>query len=346
MDEKQSIFINRELSWLRFNSRVLAQCNKDIPLIEKLKFLAIYSTNLDEFYMIRVAGLKQLFTAGVITSGDDKMTPLEQLREIREYLNKEQKELEDHYFFTKLELAKNGIFIKNYDELDKNLKASADKFFFEQIMPIIIPIAVDSTHPFPHLNNLSFSLAVKLCDKQNPESIHFGMVRISRVLPRFVQVDKSVYVPIDSLVRRHAEEIFPGFKLLSSAAFRVTRNADITIEEEEADDFMMILEEGLKLRRKGAFVRLQIEKNADSDLVEFLNSHLKIFHKDVYEYSVPLTLDGLWEIAGNKDFSYLAHPQYLPTTLPPFNENTSVMSAMEKDDIFTTFFCKLSFFCP
>ena len=191
MAEKQSIFINRELSWLRFNSRVLAQCNKDIPLIEKLKFLAIYSTNLDEFYMIRIAGLKQLFTAGVITSGDDKMTPLEQLREIRAYLNKEQKELEDHYFFTKLELAKNGIFIKNYDELDKNLKAAADKFFFEQIMPIIIPIAVDSTHPFPHLNNLSFSLAVKLCDKQNPESIHFGMARISRVLPRFVQVDKA-----------------------------------------------------------------------------------------------------------------------------------------------------------
>ena len=333
MAEKQSIFINRELSWLRFNSRVLAQCKKDIPLIEKLKFLAIYSTNLDEFYMIRVAGLKQLFTAGIITSGDDKMTPLEQLREIRSYLVKEQKELENHYFDLRIELAQQGVYIKNYNELDKNLKAAADKFFFEQIMPIIIPIAVDSTHPFPHLNNLSFSLAVKLCDKQNPESIHFGMVRISRVLPRFVQVDKSVYVPIDSLVKIHAEEIFPGFKLLSSAAFRVTRNADIMIEEEEADDFMMILEEGLKLRRKGAFVRLQIEKDADSELVEFLNSHLKIFHKDVYEYSVPLTLDGLWEIAGNKDFSFLAHPQYLQKTLPPFDENTSVFSTIDKEDV-------------
>ena len=333
MAEKQSIFINRELSWLRFNSRVLAQCKKDIPLIEKLKFLAIYSTNLDEFYMIRVAGLKQLFTAGIITSGDDKMTPLEQLREIRSYLIKEQKELENHYFDLRIELAQQGVYIKNYNELDKNLKAAADIFFFEQIMPIIIPIAVDSTHPFPHLNNLSFSLAVKLCDKQNPESIHFGMVRISRVLPRFVQVDKSVYVPIDSLVKIHAEEIFPGFKLLSSAAFRVTRNADIMIEEEEADDFMMILEEGLKLRRKGAFVRLQIEKDADSELVEFLNSHLKIFHKDVYEYSVPLTLDGLWEIAGNKDFSFLAHPQYLQKTLPPFDENTSVFSTIDKEDV-------------
>ncbi|MDA3042836.1 MULTISPECIES: RNA degradosome polyphosphate kinase [unclassified Campylobacter] len=331
--EQQSKFLNRELSWLRFNSRVLTQCQKQIPPIEKLKFVAIYSTNLDEFYMIRVAGLKQLFTAGVTASGDDEMTPLEQLREIRSYLKHEQNELEAHYIAIKEELSKNGLFIKNYDELTPDLKLSADEFFFNQIMPVIIPIAVDATHPFPHLNNLSFSIAVKLCDANAPEAIHFGMIRIPRVLPRFVQVAKNTYVTIDSIVNRHAEEIFPGYKLISSAAFRVTRNADIVIEEEEADDFMMILEAGLKLRRKGAFVRLQIAKNADPDLLNFLNEHLKIFYKDIFECSIPLTLDGLWEIAGNKDFSYLAHPQYLPKTLPPFNENTSVMSAMEKDDI-------------
>ena len=329
----QSNFINRELSWLRFNTRVLEQCKKDIPLIEKLKFLAIYSTNLDEFYMIRVAGLKQLFTAGVITSGDDEMTPLEQLRAIRSYLRNEQTELEQQYFGIQKELCKNGLFIKSYDELPPELKPVADEFFFSQIMPVIVPIAVDATHPFPHLNNLSFSLAVKLCDEGAPESVHFGMIRIPRVIPRFVQVAQNTYVPIGTIVKRHAEEIFPGYKLISSAAFRVTRNADIVIEEEEADDFMMILEAGLKLRRKGAFVRLQIEKDADAELLEFLNSHLKIFYKDIYECAVPLTLDGLWEIASNKDFSFLAHPQYLPKTLPPFNENTSVMSAMEKEDI-------------
>ena len=331
--QTQNNFINRELSWLRFNTRVLEQCKKDIPLIEKLKFLAIYSTNLDEFYMIRVAGLKQLFTAGVITSGDDEMTPLEQLRAIRSYLRNEQTELEQQYFGIQKELCKNGLFIKSYDELQPELKPVADEFFFSQIMPVIVPIAVDATHPFPHLNNLSFSLAVKLCDEGAPESVHFGMIRIPRVIPRFVQVAQNTYVPIGTIVKRHAEEIFPGYKLLSSAAFRVTRNADIVIEEEEADDFMMILEAGLKLRRKGAFVRLQIEKDADAELLEFLNSHLKIFYKDIYECAVPLTLDGLWEIASNKDFSFLAHPQYLPKTLPPFNENTSVMSAMEKEDI-------------
>ena len=200
-------------------------------------------------------------------------------------------------------------------------------------MPVIIPIAVDSTHPFPHLNNLSFAIAVKLCDENNQEAKHFGMIRISRVLPRFVKVGKNIYIPIESIVKRHAEEIFPGYKLLSSVAFRVTRNADIAIEEEEADDFMMILEEGLKLRRKGAFVRLQIQKNADKDLVEFLNFHLKIFYKDVYEYDIPLTLDGLWEIVGNKDFAHLGYSQYLQKTLPPFDENTSIFTAMDKGDI-------------
>lgn len=333
MQENSNIFINRELSWLRFNSRVLAQCKKDIPLLEKLKFLAIYCTNLDEFYMIRVAGLKQLFNAGVVLAGADEMTPLDQLREIRSYLQNEKNEVERQYCEIKSELAKNGLFIKAYDELNSENKAKADEFFFSQIMPIIIPIAVDSTRPFPHLNNLSFALAVKLCEENNPEALHFGMIRISRVLPRFVRVSENTYVPISSIVRRHAEEIFPGYKLISSAAFRVTRNADIVIEEEEADDFMIILEEGLKLRRKGAFVRLQVEKDADSDLIYFLNTHLKIFYKDVYEYSVPMAMDGLWEVASNKDYPSLTYSSYAPKTFPPFDENTSIFSTMDKEDV-------------
>ena len=333
MSENTNIFINRELSWLKFNSRVLEQCKKDIPLLEKLKFLAIYCTNLDEFYMIRVAGLKQLFTAGIVVSGNDEMTPLDQLREIRAYLQNEKNELENEYFKIKNELANKGLFIKNYNELDEELSAKADEFFFTQIMPIIIPIAVDSTRPFPHLNNLSFALAVKLREENNPESVHFGMIRISRVLPRFVKVANDTYVPISSIVGRHAEEIFPGYKLISSAAFRVTRNADIVIEEEEADDFMIILEEGLKLRRRGAFVRLQVQKDADPEILEFLNAHLKIFYKDVYEYSIPITLDGLWEITSNKDFLNLAYPPYAPKTLPPFDENVSIFSTMDKENI-------------
>ena len=333
MSDENSLFINRELSWLRFNTRVLAQCEKDIPLLEKLKFLAIYMTNLDEFYMIRIAGLKQLFAAGVTTSGEDEMSPLDQLKAIRKYLQDEQKVLERHYENAKLGLARQNLFIKNYDELEDALKAKCDEYFFSNILPVIVPIAVDATHPFPHLNNLSFSLAVKLADVEHPEILKFGMIRISRVLPRFCQPSANVYVPIETVVHRHAEEIFPGYRLISSAAFRVTRNADIVIEEEEADDFMLILEQGLKLRRKGAFVRMQIAADADTEILEFLNFHMKIFHKDIYFSSVPLTLGSLWQIAGNKDFSHLANPPYAPKTLPPFGDNVNIFDAIDKEDV-------------
>ena len=333
MDEKKSVFINRELSWLRFNSRVLAQCEKVLPPLEKLKFIAIYMTNLDEFYMIRIAGLKQLFAAGVAASGSDGMSPLEQLREIRKYIKDELALVEKHYKDALKELAQNGLFMKNYDEISPELRAKCDEYFFSNILPVIVPIAVDATHPYPHLNNLSFSLAVKLADADSPEIIKFGMIRISRVLPRFYQAADNVYVPIETIVHRHAEEIFPGYKLLSSAAFRVTRNADIVIEEEEADDFMMILEQGLKLRRKGAFVRMQIQKDADAEIVEFLNSHMKIFYKDIYEYTVPLTLNSLWQIVGNKEFSHLCLPPYAPKTLPPFSSHLSMFDVIDKEDV-------------
>ncbi|WP_304342543.1 RNA degradosome polyphosphate kinase [Campylobacter ureolyticus] len=328
-----SIFLNRELSWLRFNTRVLAQCEKDIPLIEKLKFLAIYSTNLDEFYMIRVAGLKQLFIAGITASGSDEMTPLDQLRKIREYLHDEKNSLEIYYKQTIEALANEGFYIKNYDDLNDELRQKADEYFFSNILPIIVPIAVDSTHPFPHLNNLSFALAVKLKDTNDSQSFKFGMIRIPRVIPRFVQVSTDTYTPIETIVHRHAEEIFPGYSLISSAPFRVTRNADIVIEEEEADDFMMILEQGLKLRRKGAFVRLQIAKNADPDITKFLNEHINVFYKDIFEYDIPLSLDGLWGVVGNKNFSNLTLPPYSPKILPPFNENESIFETMDKGDI-------------
>lgn len=333
MDETKSVFINRELSWLRFNSRVLAQCEKVLPPLEKLKFIAIYMTNLDEFYMIRIAGLKQLFAAGVAASGSDGMSPLEQLREIRKYIKDELALVEKHYKDALKELAQNGLFMKNYDEISPELRAKCDEYFFSNILPVIVPIAVDATHPYPHLNNLSFSLAVKLADADSPEIVKFGMIRISRVLPRFFQAADNVYVPIETIVHRHAEEIFPGYKLLNSAAFRVTRNADIVIEEEEADDFMMILEQGLKLRRKGAFVRMQIQKDADAEIVEFLNSHMKIFYKDIYEYTVPLTLNSLWQIVGNKEFSHLCLPPYAPKTLPPFSSHLSMFDVIDKEDV-------------
>ncbi len=327
-------YINRELSWLKFNTRVLEQAGKsELPLLERFKFLAIYTTNLDEFYMIRVAGLKQLFNAGVIVTGVDKMTPLDQLREIRSYILKEKEILQETYHEIVKNLENENLFIKNYEDLDDDLKKIADDYFSSNILPLIIPIAVNATHPFPHLNNLSFSLAVKLSDSEGDEKFKYGMIRITRILPRFFQVDKNTYVPIESIVHEHAEIIFPGYKLVSSAAFRVTRNADIVIEEEEADDFMMIMEQGLKLRRKGAFVRLTIQQGADTDILEFLNTHMQIFHKDIYEYNLPLNLGALWQIVGDKNFSHLTLAPLHPKVLPPLDKNESIFKTIRKNDV-------------
>lgn len=326
-------YINRETSWLRFNSRVLSEsCKQDLPLLERLKFLAIYVTNLNEFYMVRVAGLKQLLNAGVVTTGIEQKTPLDQLREIRAYIFDEKSIFENSYNEIVGQLAKENLFIKKYNELDDELKIKTDEYFFSNILAVIVPIAVDSTHPFPHLNNLSFSLAVKLQDLDDHEKIKYGMIRIPRVLPRFYQASHNIYVPIESVVKEHAGEIFPGYKLIASAPFVVTRNADMHIEEEEADDFMLMMEQGLKLRRKGAFVRLNIKKGADPDIIEFLNSHMQIFHKDIYEYAVPLNLGALWQIVGNKEFLHLTVPPNTPKILPPFNTNESIFKVIDKGD--------------
>ena len=194
MDEN-NVILNRELSWLRFNTRVLAQANKDLPLLERLKFIAIYCTNLDEFYMIRVAGLKSLYAAGVSVEGT--MSPLEQLREIRSYLKKEQENLENAYKSIVKGLDAAGLHIKNYEDLSDAEKARADVYFKNYIWPVIVPIAVDSTHPFPHLNNLSFGIAVKLADSKHPEINKFGMVRISHVLPR--PTPPHIYTPFGAV---------------------------------------------------------------------------------------------------------------------------------------------------
>ena len=325
------LYFNRELSWLKFNSRVLAQSlDETLPPLERLKFLAIYGTNLDEFYMIRVAGLKSLYKARVQETGPDKLTPGEQLEAIRNYLREEQVVLEKCYRDILSLLHTSGVDIKPYKKLDKTQKREIKALFYEQIYPVIIPIAIDATHPFPHLNNLSFGLALTLVDKD--ENLKHGLIRIPRILPRFIQVDHT-YVPIETVVENYIDELFPGYSEVTSTPFRVTRNADIAIEEEEADDFLEILEEGLRARNKGALVRLELMKSANEDLIDFLNSHMKIHKDDIYFYSnTPLNMGSFWQIVGDKALSHLILPTYTPKTLPPLNSD-DIFSAIEKQDV-------------
>ena len=326
-----NLYINRELSWLQFNSRVLAQTKREtLPALEKLKFIAIYGTNLDEFYMVRVAGLISLEKAGIQETGPDKLTPSEQLKRIRAYLHKEKRSLEKSYLSILSELNSHNLFIKSFDKLDEKLKESLKERFFEEIYPVIIPIAIDATHPFPHLNNLSFGLAVKLSDMDG--NIKHGLVRIPRVLARFIKVEDT-YIPIESVVEHFIGDLFPGYTKIATTPFRVTRNADMEIEEEEADDFLEMMEESLRSRNKGNIVRLELTGDADEDLVEFLNSHLQIDTEDIYYYrAIPLNLGALWQIVGEKSLSHLLLPSYTPKILPPFDRE-EIFSAMENQDV-------------
>ncbi len=330
--KKAENFINRELSWLKFNTRVLEEAqNTKHPLLERLKFIAIYGTNLDEFYMIRVAGLKEMYKARLNPTNPDGLTTREQLVEIRTYLHNELEQVEATYNGIFKELEKEQIAFKPYEELDKEQQKEADEFFYSTLYPVIIPIAVNATHPFPHFNNLSFAMALKLKEEETGQ-IRFGLIRIPRVLPRFFETG-GTFVNVESIVYAHAKDMFAGFTPISRASFRVTRNADIVIEEEEADDFMDVLEEGLRSRRKGEVVRLETRTTDDTELINFLITHLKVDIDDIYFYTTPLNYGALWQIVGNKNYAHLLNAPYTPKILPPFHGSKSVMKSIENNDV-------------
>ena len=325
------LYFNRELSWLKFNSRVLAQAkNTSLPPLERMKFLAIYGTNLDEFYMIRVAGLKALFKARVQETAIDKLTPSEQLKAIHKTIHKEQKIVENSFRNIMKELHEHDVHIKCFKELSSKHQKIIEDEFFEQIYPVIMPIAIDATHPFPHLNNLSFALALKLKDSEG--NIKHGLIRIPRILPRFLQVGHC-YITIESVVDHFSGELFHGLTKVASTAFRVTRNADLEIEEEEADDFIEIMEEGLRARNRGMLIRLELKEGVDETLIKFLTTHLKLDPLDIYYYNMPLNLGTLWHIVGEASLAHLTLPTYSPKILPPFDEGNDIFEAIEKQDV-------------
>lgn len=330
-------FFNRELSWLRFNTRVLNEAkNANLPLLERLKFLAIYGTNLDEFYMIRVAGLKRLYASGIGITGADKLTSAEQLSHIRTYVHNEQKALENLFNEIKGGLEKENFYIKKLRELNKAQQDQLKDYFIKYLYSVIVPVVVDSTHPFPHLNNLSFGIAVELKNKENGE-IKFGMVRIPRVLKRFVEVDKGIFVPIETIVGEFAEELFLGYSVQDFLPFRVTRNADFEIEEDEADDFMQLMSEGLRARKKGEITRLEVgnsqSKENKNKLQNFIQKQVVVEPKDVYVYSIPLNLGSFWELVGAKDFAKLCVAPFNPKILPPFDSEGDLLEVIDSQDV-------------
>lgn len=326
----QQNYFNRELSWVKFNHRVLLQSmDSSLPLLERLKFIAIYAINLDEFYMIRVAGLKKLYQKGIFRVGNDGMSPKDLLKKIEKALRDQKAELEKSYAQIHSQLAKNGVQILKYSELKEDDKRKAKEYFFANLYPVIVPVVVDSIHPFPHLNNLSFGIALKMLTPN--QDIRFALIRIPRFFPRFVEIKEGVFLLCESLVGEFAEYIFEGYKVLDWCTFRITRNADFEIEE-EADDFLTLLNERLKARKKGEIVRLQVGRKSDRSFLQFLQTHIHLQEGDIYEYDLPLNLGSLWQIISHRNYSHLLHSPFQPKNPLKLNEE-NLFEQINKRDI-------------
>ncbi|HSH59857.1 MAG TPA: RNA degradosome polyphosphate kinase [Acidimicrobiales bacterium] len=292
-------YLSRDLSWLEFNARVLSLAADDesVPLLERAKFLAIFSQNLDEFFQIRVAGIKDQVVAGVGAGSSDGLTPQEELDRIRARVE-ELAETEDRSFLDELvpALAENGIRLSDWESLDEDDREDLVKVFHEQIFPVLTPLSVDPGHPFPYISNLSLNLAVMVRDPKSGER-RFARVKIPPVLPRFVVMpDGERFVPLEQVIAAHLDSLFPGMVVESHHPFRVIRNADLSLEEDEADDLLAALETELQRRRFGKAVRLEIHPTMSDDVRGLLVDELEVAEDDVYILRAPLDLSGLWAV--------------------------------------------------
>ncbi|MDZ7758423.1 polyphosphate kinase 1 [Rhodohalobacter sp.] len=316
-------FINYELSWLKFNWRVLHEAqNPNNPLLERVKFIGIVCSNLDEFYQKRVGGLKRQFHAGVRELSLDGLTPKEQLTAIRKDIGKMIRAYRDCFFNDLLPaLQKEGIKILNYKKLNDELKEKADDYFLKQLYPIITPLAVDEAHPFPFISNKSRSLAVKLKEKKSDKH-HFARVKVPANRPRWITLQKDknevILLSTSDLIKQKISSFFPGMDIVSAHIFRVTRNADIERNEEEADDLLELIEDELRERRFAEIVRLEIDKEMPDDVKNFLLNQLKIQKHDVFEMDGPLGLADATQLYDIEGYSHLKDTPWTPTLHPVF----------------------------
>ncbi len=291
-------FINRELSWLDFNTRVFSLTGRDdFPLLEKAKFLAIWSSNLDEFFQVRVAGLKEQMAHGVGAATPDGMTPGQQLASIRNEVDVQYQEVSKR-FLSEIApaLAKEGIVFSDYSTLDDDDREFLDEQFRNLVFPVVTPLAVDPSHPFPYISNLSLNLAIFV---RNPETrlTRFARVKIPPILPRFVVLpDGERFIPLEQVIASHLDSLFPGMEVLGHHVFRVTRNADFEIEEDEGGDLLMSIESELTQRRFGRVVRLEVHPDMPEEVLDLLMREMGATEDDVYRVDGPLDLAGLWGV--------------------------------------------------
>lgn len=335
-------FFNYEISWLKFNERVLAEAkDPKNKLLERVKFIGIVCSNLDEFFQKRVGGLKRQLLAGVKTLSVDGMSASDQLKAIRHDVLGMIESYRSCYFDDLLpSLAAKGIQIKGYKELTKYQEQVSDRFFQKQIYPIVTPLAVDESHPFPFISNQSLSFAIELQNPKNKELL-FARIKVPANRPRLIQVhrraNKVILVPIEDLIRNKIDQFFPGMKVLSSHIFRVTRNASVERQEEEADDLLESIEDELKERKFAEIVRLEIEKETPKHIKKYLLKNLNINWQDVYEMEGTIGLADAMQLSSINGYPRLKSRNWTPTLHPALKhevdeEKPSIFKVIREGD--------------
>ena len=290
VEKYEDRFIDREISWVRFNQRVLELAeDPTLPLLERARFLAIFASNLDEFFMVRVAGLKRRIAAGVAVRAASGLMPREQLEtlwtESRALMERHARALVDLL----PELGGHGIEIVRWAELDREEQKICKKLFKDRIFPVLTPLAVDPAHPFPYISGLSLNLAVVVRHPQTGTE-HFARVKVPPTFGRFVGVGNQRFVPIEDVIGEHLKKLFTGMDVLASHTFRVTRNEDLEVEEDDAENLLKALEKELQRRRFGPPVRLEVEESMDPKVLELLVSELGVERDEVVSLPGPLDL--------------------------------------------------------
>ncbi|HEX6584708.1 MAG TPA: polyphosphate kinase 1 [Thermoleophilaceae bacterium] len=336
--DSPELFVNRELSWVQFNERVLELAEDErTSLLERVKFLAIYGQNLDEFYMVRVAGLHDQVDAGIDARGPDGLSARETLVRITERgaeLARRHSRVWEHG--VRPDLADHGVRVADVQECSGPELDTIDRLFSEQIFPVLTPLAVGPGRPFPYISNLSLSIGVWLRDPVSGLET-FARVKVPKeVLPRFVPIVKDVFVPLESVIARHLEELFPGMEILRHDFFRVTRDADFTVSD-EADDLLRAVEDELRRRRFGELVRLEVASTMDPDMRQYLIEQLAIDETQVVDVDGLLALDDLWALYDIDGHRELRDEPWTPVVPPPFadtDEDTAdVFAAMRAGDL-------------
>jgi polyphosphate kinase len=312
------LYINREISWLQFNDRVLAMAaDPQFPLLERLKYLAIFSSNLDEFFMVRVSGLRDQVETGMVTRGSDGWTPSETLEAIAKHVGPTI-EHQVRVFLDEVSpaMAEAGIRIADIAELSSQDRDFLRDYFQRQVFPVLTPLAVDPSHPFPYISNLSLSLAVTVRDPGTSRD-RFARVKVPGILPRFVPLgDGNTFVPLEQVVATHLDRLFPGMNVVEAHPFRVTRDADIELAEDEADDLLVAVEQELRRQRFGAVVRLEVAATMPDHMIRLLQRELEVEDDALVTVEGPLGLHDLMGLVSALDRPELADEPWVGTTQP------------------------------